>query len=183
VVNDTPEKLYVDHINFDRLDNRLINLRNVTYAENIRNRRVLSSNTSGYKGVNFNRRDNTWRVEIKVDGKSKFGGSYTTKEEAISAARSLYAVLHPTSPEAMGVNDAELLVPRRRSKHDMNKNNSSGYKNVFWNKRYEKWTAYMRIGKKQYSASFENIENAIDKVKEYEKMRGELVGNCAADIR
>lgn len=45
----------VDHINHDGLDNRKENLRIVTNSQNGMNRRLTSANTSGYKGVSFDR--------------------------------------------------------------------------------------------------------------------------------
>ena len=49
----------VDHINRNKLDNRKENLRNVTKRQNMLNRNdVISTNTSGYTGVSFNKRTN-----------------------------------------------------------------------------------------------------------------------------
>ena len=73
----------VDHINGDRLDNRRCNLRLATHAENCRNRKNHSNNTSGFKGVH--RQKNRWRALIRVDGKSKFLGSFLTPEDAHAA--------------------------------------------------------------------------------------------------
>lgn len=45
------KNLYVDHINRNKLDNRKENLRIVTHAQNLYNRKAFSNSTSGYKGV------------------------------------------------------------------------------------------------------------------------------------
>ena len=58
----------VDHINRNSLDNRLINLREVNHKINNNNRTSLV-NTSGFLGVSFNAKDNSWRARIKQDGK------------------------------------------------------------------------------------------------------------------
>lgn len=179
VVNETPDGIYVDHINFNRLDNRKSNLRNVTYAENIRNRNTLSSNKSGYKGVKWNRRDNTWRVDIKVDGTVKFFGSFDRYEDAVECSKTAYSKLHLTSPESRmtQVRSVEEISETRRKKNGIRKHNKCGHKNIYWNERYKKWTAYMMIGNKQHSASFSDIGNAIEKVVEFERMRGEILAN------
>jgi len=54
----------IDHINGNRSDNRLVNLRAVTNADNCRNKRQLDSNTSGCTGVNFEA--NRWRARIHM---------------------------------------------------------------------------------------------------------------------
>jgi HNH endonuclease len=77
-----PGKLFVDHINLDRSDNRIENLRLVTVQQNAHNTRVRSHSKSGFKGVYFER--GRYRVRIRVDGRTKNFGSYPTPEEAYS---------------------------------------------------------------------------------------------------
>ena len=56
--------LDVDHINRDKLDNRVSNLRYVTRSQNILNMCEKSNNTSGQRGVSFDNRRNRWRAYI-----------------------------------------------------------------------------------------------------------------------
>jgi hypothetical protein len=63
----TPKDLIVDHINGNTLDNRKCNLRNCTYSQNSQNQKISIKNTSGYKGVYYQKRDNNWRVIIKCN--------------------------------------------------------------------------------------------------------------------
>lgn len=74
-----------DHINGDRLDNRLSNLRAVTTQENQRNAAMQCNNTSGHVGVDWNKASNKWRARIKIDGKQKYLGGFTDIEDAIEA--------------------------------------------------------------------------------------------------
>ena len=72
----------VDHIDGDRKNNALSNLRWATHAENGRNRKKRKDNTSDYTGVSFHEVTGKWRAQIKVDGKEKHLGLFHTKEEA-----------------------------------------------------------------------------------------------------
>ena len=74
----------IDHINGDRLDNRLKNLREVTSQENHMNMRVSSKNTSGVTGVYYSKKRNLWCAQMKFDGKTYHLGSSKDKEKAIA---------------------------------------------------------------------------------------------------
>ncbi len=74
----------VDHINGDTLDNRRSNLRLSTTKQNSCNRGLSSNNTSGYKGVSFDKRNGLWKCRIGVNGKDKHLGYF---DDPIQAAR------------------------------------------------------------------------------------------------
>ena len=83
----------VDHINGDRQDNRLENLRPATRSQNQCNRGALASNTSGYPGVTWHKASKAWYVRVMKDGKSKIIGYFKDLELAglfAAEARSLY---------------------------------------------------------------------------------------------
>jgi len=67
----------IDHIDGDPTNNRIENLRECTKSENLRNRGKQKNNTSGLKGVYWNKRANKW--EARCDG---YLGIFETKEEA-----------------------------------------------------------------------------------------------------
>lgn len=75
----------VDHINGDRSDNRIENLRCIPQGENNKNRCIDNRNSSGHLGVFFNTYHNRWSARIYVEGQLKDLGNFTTKEEAIQA--------------------------------------------------------------------------------------------------
>lgn len=75
--------LETDHINRNGLDNRRSNLRQVTHAENMRNRRMLTSNKSGFRGVRSYQGRHI--AALKYYGKEIYLGSYSTAEEAARA--------------------------------------------------------------------------------------------------
>lgn len=74
--------LEVDHINGDKLDNRRENLRVVTSRQNQCNTGKYRNNTSGYKGVHWQKRSKRWETKIKIYGYTKYLGTFLTKEEA-----------------------------------------------------------------------------------------------------
>tara|TARA_R110002126_G_scaffold287550_1_gene440438 strand:+ start:393 stop:920 length:528 start_codon:yes stop_codon:yes gene_type:complete len=75
----------LDHINHERLDNRLINLREVTHLVNHMNKSEYKNNTSGVTGVSWNKRDEKWQAHIKTEGKHKNVGTFKVFEDAVLA--------------------------------------------------------------------------------------------------
>ena len=74
-----------DHRNGDGLDNRRSNLRPATNQTNLMNRGPQVNNTSGFKGVIFDKRSDAWRAQIKVDGRYIYLGCLDSKIEAAEA--------------------------------------------------------------------------------------------------
>jgi hypothetical protein len=64
---DNNDNLIIDHINGDKLDNRIENLRLATKTDNSRNRKKHSNNTSGYIGVTYYKRDGKYIAQISID--------------------------------------------------------------------------------------------------------------------
>lgn len=86
----------VDHINGDRTDHRIANLRVLTNAQNKQNtRRAYANNGSGLLGVHHDKRNGRWRARIMVDGRSRSLGYHDTPEEAHAAYLRAKAELHP----------------------------------------------------------------------------------------
>jgi hypothetical protein len=81
----------VDHINGNRKDNRLCNLRSVTRAENTRNRCMTAQNTSGYCGVSWREELGKWRASIGVGGRSQHIGVYASLDDALAARQAAQA--------------------------------------------------------------------------------------------
>lgn len=81
-----PEK-YIDHINGDRSDNRIKNIREASRLENARNCFLQKNNTSGNVGVYWDKKREKWQSLIRVEGKLISLGYHAMKEDAIQARK------------------------------------------------------------------------------------------------
>jgi hypothetical protein len=77
----------VDHINGDRSDNRICNLRIVDSQQNCRNQKLRKTNATGTMGVYFHKLTGKWTAQIMQSGKRIHLGLFDTKEGAISARK------------------------------------------------------------------------------------------------
>jgi len=80
----------IDHINHNRADNRLCNLRNVTRQENLKNISLSNKNKSGHIGIRERKKlgkETVYEANIVVDGRNIYLGRFNKKEEAIKARK------------------------------------------------------------------------------------------------
>lgn len=77
----------VDHINRNGLDNRKANLRFCTTAENIMNSKMFKHNTSGYKGVTWDKFRNKWASQIQFSQKHIYLGRHESLEDAVRSRK------------------------------------------------------------------------------------------------
>ena len=92
---DCPPHLSIDHIDGDRKNNALSNLRVVTHQQNHYNRTTA-------KGCSYDKRLGKWRAMIMYNGKNQHLGLYATEEEAHAAylrAKAIYHVIPAETPE------------------------------------------------------------------------------------
>ena len=82
---DIPNGFDIDHINRDRKDNRITNLRLATRSQNQHNRTKSKNNTSGYKGVTWCKKTNAWMARIGINYKLIHLGRFISAEEAYDA--------------------------------------------------------------------------------------------------
>ncbi len=77
----------IDHINHLRNDNRWANLRGASKKENRKNALMMSTNTSGFNGVHFDKAKNKWAARINANKKYIFIGNFENKIDAIEARK------------------------------------------------------------------------------------------------
>jgi hypothetical protein len=143
-------KIVVDHINTNRLDNRLENLQLISNRENISKDRKNKS--SKYVGVSFHKIKNKWESKICADNKSKHLGLFDEEYEAHLA--------YQKALEMYNKGDLSFLEPKKYS---------SQYKYVQWNKQKNKWQSKI---KKTHIGFFTNeyeahlaVEKALESLK------------------
>jgi hypothetical protein len=75
----------MDHINLQKDDNRIANLRIATTSMNNANRAICRNNTSGRKGVTWNKQAGKWMAQIRVNGQRKYLGLFSDLDSAHAA--------------------------------------------------------------------------------------------------
>lgn len=75
----------VDHIDGDTRNNRRDNLRISEHRNNMKNLKLKANNTTGYKGVSFDKSHGKYYAQIGSDGVHHFLGYYNNPEEAARA--------------------------------------------------------------------------------------------------
>ena len=85
---------YIDHKDNTPSNNRIENLRAATRSENQRNIRLNKNNTSGVKGVVWNKKARKWTAQCQTQGVNKFIGSFTSLTDAELAIRAHRASHH-----------------------------------------------------------------------------------------
>lgn len=81
-----PKNMVVDHKNHNGLDNKKINLRICTNAENSKNKEKYKRGaTSKYKGVHWGKDRNKWRASIKSDNRVIMIGQFDDEKKAAEA--------------------------------------------------------------------------------------------------
>lgn len=84
----------LDHIDGDQGNNKIGNLRECTQSENCFNRKIGSNNTSGTRGVTWDKSREKWIVTAMVRGKRKTLGRFSDKDSAVKCAVDFHKAQH-----------------------------------------------------------------------------------------
>lgn len=148
-LNHTPDgtnKIVVDHIDKNKLNNNLINLRLITNRENL----STQGGTSMFVGVYFCRHYKKWISKIQVNGKQVSLGYFDTE----NSAKEVYE------------DTLKLLKNGDISFVKFNKK-SSKYKGVSWDKNRNKWLVQLKINYKKIFIG--RYKTEIEATEGYEK--------------
>lgn len=137
----------LDHINGDKSDNRISNLRMATCSENGINRTAPANNSSGYKGVSWQTKVQAWVAAITKDGKHVYAGQANSPEEAhiLYCKKGLELFGEYFNP---GYTEEPLAISNKRieieGKLATRRDNVSGYPGVGWHSQRNMWRARYR---------------------------------------
>jgi hypothetical protein len=145
-----PNRMTVDHINHDTLDNRKENLRICTYSENNYNRRSGSVNAfSKYKGVRKSCIKDKWRAEICYNGKCIYIGDFYTEEyAALMYNKEAIKTQKEYGHSNELIHSEQEIIDNERNKeieHFKEIKKYSKYKYVSFDKKSNKWFGQKRI--------------------------------------
>lgn len=98
----------IDHIDGNRSNNRIVNLREVTRSQNLKNTCIRSDNTSGTIGVSFDKSRQKWKAYIEISGKTKLLGRFADQAVAIEVRKAAerkhgYSANHGRPPYLVSV--------------------------------------------------------------------------------
>jgi hypothetical protein len=123
VIMSPPASMVVDHINGDPLDNRRCNLRVCTQQQNSQNSAKPTSNTSGVKGVCFDKGSGLWLVRV---GEKTIGRYRSLTEATLAYNNSAQEIFGEFAMPNQLPSEDKLLTPIYLPRVD----NTSGYRGV-----------------------------------------------------
>ena len=92
----------IDHINQNKTDNRITNLRMTNKSENGQNRGPQANNKTGIKGVYSSSTSKKWVAQLHVGGKNIMVRSFDSPTDAANAYAAAAAQFHSCNPFAVG---------------------------------------------------------------------------------
>ncbi|URF03001.1 HNH endonuclease signature motif containing protein [Cupriavidus campinensis] len=105
-----PPKMDIDHIDGDRKNNRIANLRLATRSQNNQNiSRARSDNRTGLLGAHVGRSLGSYTSRISVNGKDTFLGTFATAEDAHAAYMKAKQQLHAYAPHSGDVKVRQVM--------------------------------------------------------------------------
>jgi hypothetical protein len=171
----------VDHIDHNTLDNRKCNLRVVSYLENNRNSTKPITNTSGYKGVYYRKKNKTYNAVI-VDQYEKI--HIGSSRDAITCARMYdveaikrYGEYANTNFPKTEYTPEMVASVQEKANSVLTLRNTSGYRGVVYHKRDRKWVAKIEYRNKGYNGAYRDTPE--EAAQDYNEMAVSFLGEKA----
>ena len=89
-----PKGKMIDHIDGDQINNRIENLRLADNSQNQFNSGLKVNNTSGFRGVTWNKKNRCWYAQIRHGGSNRHLGSFATAKDASNAYEAAAKEVH-----------------------------------------------------------------------------------------
>lgn len=89
-----PKDIKIDHIDKNKSNNKIQNLRLASMSQNSSNHSLYKNNTSGYTGVVFDPNKKTWIAQIQYNNKTIRKHGFTSKEDAYRERQNLEIKYH-----------------------------------------------------------------------------------------
>ncbi len=99
IYNEVPSE--IDHIDGNRSNNRIENLRILSRSENNQNRGVQKNNISGFTGVSFDSSRSKWVAKIQLNGKTTHLGRFGSLDDAKQAYADAKQKMHMAQPNVV----------------------------------------------------------------------------------
>lgn len=171
----TDPTIFGEHEDGNGLNNTRKNLRPCTPAQNTMNRGSEVNSSSRFRGVSINVDGKTWRSGIRIDGRTRYFGTFENEEDAARQFNHLAKIYHGSFAR---YNEVEPIFPEKIwSKKILIRTNTSGFRGVRFRKKRGKWCAEIREnGKVKHIGSFDDPLNAA---KAYDSKAKEIFGENA----
>ncbi len=166
------EGCLIDHKDGDGLNNVRSNLRVATHSQNLQNRGRPKGNTSGYKGVSWNKITESWEAYITVRRHRIRLGYYNVPEDA-AHAYDIAALDYHKEFAVLNFPDSVKLLPEPKKLQVLHSNNNSGYRGVSYRSDNGKWRMDFQHFDKRQTATF---ESAIEAAQEYDRLARKHLG-------
>lgn len=164
-IND-PE-VHIDHINHDPADNRKSELRIASRNENMHNRLLSKSNTTGRTGVYYDKEHGRWRAAIRVNGTLKYLGLFDSFDEACKA-RELAENYYYNEFKCENNPSPEVSIALANNRLSIA--NKSGHTGVCFDSSRNNWRAFLTVNGKQLSiGAYPTYEEACKAREEAER--------------
>lgn len=157
--------LVTDHINGNKLDNRKCNLRAVDNAANVQASKQYRNNSTGYRGVSYNKEKSLYEANIKT-GKNRIKIGYYRDIKLAARAYDYYA--RKEFGNHATLNFPNEVVSELPTENRLLVHNTSGYRGISYRRKKGNWLAEIQVNKRKIRIGL--FDTAIEAAKAYDEV-------------